>query len=494
MTIADEITMEPSDGPSRPATDLVDRARPTWQLVFLLGWPVLLQQSLIMAVGLYDSYLSGNNLPEDPEVHIAYQAGQTTANYLNWFLSSAVAVVSVGSTALVARLIGARENRDANRVANQSLLLAVLFGSIMSLVGLLMIGTVARWMGLEAPAIAGMREFLTPILCLFIFQAIELTGIACLVGAGDTRTGMFVLGSVAILNIPLATIFLKGFGPIPAMGFMGIGIGTALSHAIGGLAVMTILIRGRKGLQLQLSAMAPRPDLIRRILRISIPATIDTISLGLCQLWFLSLVNSLDSLDPKHPIFSTAHGIAIRWESLGYLSGYAFATAASALVGQNLGAKQPDQAAKAGWTAFGMGCCVMILMGCIFYALAPAMFKLFCPFPEQQPIIDQGVPVLRLVAFAMPQLACIIIFTGALRGAGDTRVPMVLTWIGFLLIRLPLAYILIFDEVDLGSLGKIPGFGLKLYGAWLAMYVDLLARGLLFLARFASGRWKRIKV
>src|SRR5262249_15800004 len=119
------------------------------------------------------------------------------------------------------------------------------------------------------------------------------------------------------------------------------------------------------------------------------------------------------------------------WEGLGYLSGTAIGTAAMTLVGQNLGAQRPGQAARAGWMAFIFGCGVMSVMGAIFYTFAPEMFSLFCPKPEQAPIIEAGVPVLQLIAFLMPALASTIVFTSALRGAGDTRVPVLFTWIGF---------------------------------------------------------------
>jgi Na+-driven multidrug efflux pump len=104
------------------------------------------------------------------------------------------------------------------------------------------------------------------------------------------------------------------------------------------------------------------------------------------------------------------------------------------------------------------------------------------------------VPVLRLVAFAMPPLACTIIFTSALRGAGDTRVPVLFTWIGFFAVRIPLAYILAFPHLDLGPLGTYPGLGFGLFGAWLAMFADLLVRGVFFFQRFLRGAWKKQRV
>src|SRR5262249_51983154 len=141
-----------------------------------------------------------------------------------------------------------------------------------------------------------------------------------------------------------------------------------------------------------------------------------------------------------------------------------------------------------------LGCGIMCTMGLVFYLLAPQMFFLFCPRPEQRPVIDAGVEVLRLVAFAMPALASCIVFTYALRGAGDTPVPVLFTWFGFLVVRIPLAYLLTRSAIDLGSLGTWPGWNLGLYGAWLAMFADLMVRGAFFFLRFAGGKWKAIKV
>src|SRR5205807_6817492 len=101
----------------------------------------------------------------------------------------------------------------------------------------------------------------------------------------------------------------------------------------------------------------------------------DGLSVAVGQLWFLRIVN------PLGDAAGAAHGIAIQWEALGYLSGAAFGTAAMTLVGQNLGAGRPDGAARAGWTAFALGGAVMSLLGVLFFVLAAPMFELFCPDP-----------------------------------------------------------------------------------------------------------------
>src|SRR5262249_44711638 len=107
-----------------------------WRQVLGLVWPVLTQQFLILAVGLSDRWLAGNFRPDDPEQHVAYQSAQTTAHYLAWFLSSYTVLVSVGSTALVARFVGAGDRTMAVHATNQSILLAVGLGLLGSAVGL----------------------------------------------------------------------------------------------------------------------------------------------------------------------------------------------------------------------------------------------------------------------------------------------------------------------------------------------------------------------
>src|SRR5207249_786120 len=135
-----------------------------------------------------------------------------------------------------------------------------------------------------------------------------------------------------------------------------------------------------------------------------------------------------------------------------------------------------------------LGCSMMCVMGTVFYTFAPQMFLLFCPNPEQKEVVEMGVRVLRLEAFAEPALASVIIFLNALRGAGDTRVPLLFNCIGVLGVRVPLAYVLALDHFDLGYWGSWSGYNLGLYGAWLAMVADLVVRGGFFFFRFASGR------
>ena len=468
---------EPAPIPAAGPGGRLDLSQPAWRLVLWLAWPTLVQQLLVLAVTLSDRMLVGRFQRVAADEQLATQAAQTTANYLSWFVSSYTVLVSVGSTALVARFTGAGDRHSAVRVTNQSLLLAAALGLLGSGVGLAVLPLMVQALQLRGEASAFAIDYLRPLFALLVFQVVEAAGIACLVGAGDTRTGLWVLGGVALVNLPLAYGLFLGAGPIRGFGFRGVALGTALSHALGALAVLAVLARGRAGLRLDWQLLRPDPGLIRRVLRVSVPAAADSLSVATGQLCFIGIVNRLGDAP------SGAHGIALGWEALGYLPGMAFGTAAITLVGQGLGAGRPERAARFGWTAFFLGAAVMSLMGVVFFVLAGPMFRLFCPEPSQQPIVDAGVPVLRLIAFSMPLLASCIVFTYALRGAGDTRVPVLFTWLGFFVVRIPLAVFL-----------TRPEWGLGLLGAWLAMFADIVVRGIFFLLRFAGGRWQTVRV
>jgi putative MATE family efflux protein len=460
--------------------------KPTVRVVLALAVPVLAQYGLNQVVILSDSIIAGR-LEGVGEAGAAIQNAQTTAHYLAWAITSYTVLVTVGSTALVARFVGAGDLPTARDTTHQSLLLGVFFAGIATAAGLAGgIDALVRLLNLhdESARLAG--DFLRVLFALLVFQVTEQIGVACLVGAGDTRTGLVVMIGVATANVPLAWSFGFGFGPIPALGFVGIAVGTALSHVFGCLVVLVVLIRGRYGLWLSLHRFRPNFGLMLRLLRISVPAAIDNLSLVAGQLWFLSLVNQLGV------VAGAAHGIALRWEALGYLSGSAFGTAAMTLVGQNLGAARPDLAKRSGWLAFGLGALVMSTMGVIFYVFAWRMFHLLAPTRPE--IIEAGVPALQLVAFAMPGLAATIVLLAALRGAGDTRVPVLFTLIGFFAVRIPLAYLLIRPSVTLPGGFVAAGADLGLIGAWLAMLIDIDVRATFFLTRFLRGAWLKTKV
>jgi putative MATE family efflux protein len=335
-------------------------------------------------------------------------------------------------------------------------------------------------MGLDGAAAGAAAEYLRMVLFAAPLLACQVVGVACLRGTGDTKAGMWVMALVNTMNVALSWALVRGVGPLPSLGLAGIGIGTACGEVVGGIVVLGLLARGRAGLTFRLADLRPDPAALRRLLRISLPATGESVTNCLCQLWFLSLISRLGD------VATAAHGVAIRCEALAFLTVLAFSVPAGTLTGQYLGAGRPDLAARAARTAWGIGVVVLTGLGAVLYLFAGPMFHLFLggSLPE---VAEMGVPVLRLVAFAMPIFATMTVLTGSLRGAGDTRWPWVIVLFGYFAVRIPLTYVLTTPP-------EAVGLGLGLYGAWLAMFADLIVRGGLIATRFLSGRWKTVRV
>jgi putative MATE family efflux protein len=442
--------------------------------VAVLAAPVVVEQLLLYLVGFSDTLLTGRFLGVDE------LAAVTVSSYLLWFLGSLLMIASAGGTALVARLVGAGDWPGASKMALQALVLALIVGSAMMIGGIMGADALVRLMGLSGAAARGSALYLRIILASIPLLACEVVGIACLRGAGDTRTGMWVMGLVNLINVVLSWSLVRGWGPLPAIGLAGVALGTAVAESVGSLVVLGLLAAGRSGLRLRPSGMVPDPAALRRLLRISVPAAGEAGTNSLCQLWFLSLINRLG------PTATAAHGVAIRCEAIAFLTVTAFSVAASTLTGQYLGARRPDLAAKAARISWGLGTLVLSGLGLVLALRAEALFGLFLGGTEAE-IVALGAPLLRVVAFAMPFLATISVLTGALRGAGDTRWPWVFVLIGYLGVRMPLTYLLTTAEAD-------GGWGLGLLGAWLAMLADLIARAALVAGRFWQGGWKRVRV
>jgi putative MATE family efflux protein len=174
-----------------------------------------------------------------------------------------------------------------------------------------------------------------------------------------------------------------------------------------------------------------------------------------------------------------ANQVAVNGWALSFMPGFGFALAATTLVGQSLGAKDPTGAQQRGYTAYRMGAGLMGTVGLTFL-LFPAQIVGF--FTNDPQVIALGTMPLRMVGLIQPLLAATMIFAGGLRGAGDTRFPMIINGGAIWLIRLPLAYLF----------ALVLGWGLP--GAWTALVLDMSLRGVLNFLRFRSGRWKTIKV
>ena len=481
--------------------------------VLALALPAVGEQLLNMLVGLADTFMVGH-------IGASAVAAVGLSNQAVMLITTFYAAVATGVTALVARHTGARQADIANRVLAQGYLLGLTFGVICTVFAIALAVPIMRLLRAPADVVAPGAAYLSIVATTFVLAAWLFVGNAALRGFGDTRSPMLVMVAVNVVNIGVAYLFIYGPGPFPALGVTGSAIGAAIGRGVGGLVVTGLLLRGRpfRGappvaleeetqgrqrdpensgtlpvspversprrrtgqspgalpatpLRLRLDLLRPNAEQLRRISNIGLPAGAEQLVMRLGMTTYITTVAALGTAA------YAAHQVALQVESLSYMPGFGFAVAATTLVGQGLGANNPRRARADGYLARRLAVAFMSTMGLVFFLFPAQIMSVFIDDPV---VIALGVWPLRLVAFSQPMLATQMVFSGALRGAGDTRATLMVTSAGLWLVRVPLAFFLT------ARLGLI--------GAWIAMGIDLNLRGLGMWLRFRSGKWMQVKV
>jgi putative MATE family efflux protein len=453
-----------------------------------LALPVLAEEALNLMVGYTDWFLAGHYLPGDEPL-----AAMSFVSYFLWIVPSLFAGVGIGALAVIARLVGGGDRRQAAHVARQALFL----GCGVALVGMALISIGGPWIvhalqlrGEAAELALRYVRILTPAIP---FVMLEQVGSACLRGAGDTVTGMFTRIVLNIVNIAVSTSLITGAGPLPALGFEGLAIGAVAGHTVGGLIVLYRLASGRAGLAL-LQPAADGSRLLRldwpalgRILRIGLPGGFDVLAVLTCHLIYVAIINRLGTTA------QAAHGLGVQIEAMSYLPGSAFQVAAATLAGQSLGAADQRRAVRGVLLCAGSALAIMTVAGLVLYFGGGWIAGVFTG--SSNDTARMTGQLLKIVALSCPSLAILMVLSGALRGSGDTRWTLAITFIGLVGVRLPGACWLAWSEVPIPFTGiAIQGVGLGVAGAWYAMIADVILRSLLMIGRFWHGGWQSVRV
>ena len=447
-----------------------------------LAAPVLLEELLSVTVGWTDWWLAGHYLEGT-----APKAAMSLLSYMMWLIPSMFSAISIGSTALIARFTGSGDPKSANHCANQSILLGAIVAIVATAAILILHRPFIQWMHLPIDAQDFAADYLKIVALVVPLIMFEQVGAACLRGAGDTVSGFFAKSIVNVINIFLSLALVSGWWIFPNMGFTGLAIGTAVGHGVGGLILFGFLIFGRAGLKLNLADFLPDRSLIWRLLRIGMPGGVDVAAVLSCQFLFMRIVYELGEAS------AAAHGLAIQIEALAFLPGTAFQVSAATMSGQLLGAKQNRRASNSVFLNCASAMLLMGSAGLFFYFGGHYLTNFFTgdSDPETAKLSSE---LLKIVAVSMPALSLVLVISGALRGAGDTKWPLLITLFGFLVIRIPLAIYLAYPESTSTGFWPPSGINLGIHGAWWAMVTDLFVRSVLLVGRLLHGGWRKIKV
>ncbi|HVA80579.1 MAG TPA: MATE family efflux transporter, partial [Candidatus Binataceae bacterium] len=304
------------------------------------------------------------------------------------------------------------------------------------------------------------------------FQGVFLMCAAALRGAGDTRTPLWIGGMIDVLAIVLNYVLIFGKLGFPALGVDGSAVATLIAIAIGGLLFFWALSLDGMVLNFHWHRLWPDRALGWRILRVGNPAAIEQLVI---QFGFVAYVAFVAGYGDKEV---AAYFIGVRILALSFLPGFGFSNASATLVGQGLGAGDPEFARKAGWISTQLSIVLMSAMGALFVVFARPIAALFIDDPV---VINYTVAFMYALGAAQPLMAIDWTITGALRGAGDSQFPLYGSLAWFYGMRLFLTILIAWHH------GPI-------IWIWWSLLADYIVRSAMKTWRFRSGKWTTIEV
>ncbi|MGH9887101.1 MAG: MATE family efflux transporter, partial [bacterium] len=322
--------------------------------------------------------------------------------------------VSIGVMALVARRVGEKDTGAAGRTAAQGIVLGLALAAAIGIAGAALAPDLMRLMGAGETVVATGSGFTRVMLgcnasvfLLFLINAVFR-------GAGDAALAMRALWLGNILNILLGPCFIFGIGPFPELGVTGAAVATSIGRGIAVLYQLSLLARGRSKVAIARKHFAIDLRLMASVLRLAASATFQMLLIMTSYVGVMRILSSFGS-DPL-----AGYTIGFRILMFAMLPASGLANAAATLVGQNLGANQPERAERAVWHACLASAAFLTTVGIVFLAGARVLVGLFTSDPE---VLEHGVAYLRIISLGFPFYAFGMVLIQAFNGAGDTRTP-----------------------------------------------------------------------
>ena len=402
---------------------------------------------------------------------VAIAAVGLTNNPMNLTRSVLIAL-NVGTTAGVAWAIGAREDKSAQQIARNALMLCGAIGLLLMTLVYGAAGPIVRFMGAGEDTFAYARDYLRVIALGLLPQSLTFAITASLRGVGLTRLPMIYNLSANLLNVFGNYALIYGKMGLPKLGVFGAGLSTMISQYIA--CAMALLVIFRSHTAVQMSAHGrwkPERKWISRILSVGTTSMLEQL---LMQIGFVIFARQVSGLGTA--VFA-AHQIGLSINGLSWMPGQAFGVAATTLVGQSLGAGEKEKARDYVRMIHRLSMCSAVLLALLFLTCSQYIVLLYTNDPQ---VAALSAGVLKLIALGLPGICTQLPVAAGLRGARDTRFPLYASMAGIWIFRVILAGPFIYD------------FGWGLTGAWLTIVLDQTTRAVVVYARFKTGRWMTI--
>jgi len=385
-----------------------------------------------------------------------------------------------GTISVVSRLQGAGQRARANLAVKQSLLLSTALALPLTaatwlyaepMVGLLTADPDAVWFG---------AAYLRVVMLSLVFRFYSMVAARALAGSADTRTPMYVRLFTVPTNLLLNGVLVFGLGPAPALGVVGAAAGTVVATGLAAAVFLALLLSGRYAVALRPGGRQVAPGLMAEILRVAAPLTGMRLLQSFARFPFLFILGALGT-----PALA-AYAIGRRVMLLALMPAWGYATAASTLVGQSIGAGDRKGATSYGWQTLRLGVVTQLLVAAVLVAAAR---PLALAFGTRH--VDLTVTFIRVFGLVTAGFSVSRTMRGSLRGAGDTRWPLYAELVGSYLVRLPVAALALpaAFTVSLGGLSLTPGLEVGYAAVYAALVADFYVKAAVNAGRFRSGHW-----
>ncbi|MBN9681135.1 MATE family efflux transporter [Corallococcus sp. NCSPR001] len=435
---------------------------PLGRAIFLLAVPMVLEMCMESVFAVVDVAFVGR-LGAEAVATVGLTEGILTIIY------AAGMGLSIGATAMVARRIGEKDAERAARTAVQAIGLGVVISTVLAVAGIVFARPMMAALG-GSPWVLEhgvgytrvMMGGVVSILLLFLINAIFR-------GAGDAAIAMRVLMLANGLNIVLAPCLIFGWGPFPEMGVVGAAWATTLGRSAGVVYQLYRLMRSNGRLQVRREHVSLEPATMLAMLRLSGAGMVQALVTTSSWVVLVRIVSSFGSTA------LAGYTIAIRITMFALMPAWGLGNAAATLLGQSMGAGDPDRGAKAVWLAGRYNLMVLGTIGVAFFIFAHPLLGAFTTDPA---VVDTGATALRIFSLSFLSCAYGMVITSAFNGAGDTRTPTLIDLGCLWALELPLAWVLAHPV------------GLGVVGAYWAVPAAFAVMSVVGIVLFRRGRWK----
>jgi putative MATE family efflux protein len=435
---------------------------PIGRAIVLLAIPMVLEMVMESVFALTDAFFV-SRLGTDAVATV----GLTEA------MISILFAVAIGSgmatTAMVARRVGEGNSEGAGVAAAQSILLGLVLTAVVALPGVYFAKDLLRLMGGTPELVAAGHGYTrvlfggsATIMLLFLLNAVFR-------GAGDAAIAMRVLWIANAVNIVLDPCLIFGLGPFPELGVTGAAVATTIGRGVGVVIQVWVLFRGSSRIRVRRPDFVPRPRIIVRLFRLSVGGILQILIGTTSWVVLVAIIGRFG------PAAVAGYTLAIRLIIFTLLPAWGLANAAATLVGQNLGAGQPERAETSVWWAGIYNMVFLLAVAVLFIAGAAPLIRIFS---VESDVVRYGVACLRWVSIGYPFYAWGMVMEQAFNGAGDTYTPTVINLFCYWIFQLPFAYLLAHF------------WGLGPTGVFIAITVAESLIAVLAMLVFRRGRWK----